>query len=199
MSTLPRTLPPWVLLCFALGLYAPPWPNAHLARPWCVDHPGESGATLGLPWPLAPTGATTPGAPLPIPLASLCLCPVACPAWTPRPLPQRAASKHSRGRSWPPCACPRQGEALSGTDGKHEEGEVPLTPPLLECSVGTRYQKFRLYRFCLSGTHPAENTPRSFSPQKFYNQKSGREAVGIGAAGDGSGGPLAAWQDYPCP
>jgi hypothetical protein len=102
-----------------------------------------------------------------------CCCCSACP--------QPSAPAPNPTTSLLPLALPlaRLSSVLSATDGELEEGEVPLTPPLLKCLVGTRHQKYRLYRLCPPGRPGLGHPPGEPTPQKFSNQKSGRVAGGV--------------------
>jgi len=106
--------------------------------------------------------------------------------------PQRPAPRYSSDRPRPSLPLARLSFVLPAPDGEHEEGEVPLTPPLLICSVSTRHQKFRLCLFVPRKT-PAWNTPpASTLPKNFLSKNPACVAGSIRAAGDGSGGPLGA-------
>jgi len=108
-----------------------------------------------------------------------CCCP-ACP-------------QHPSATTSPlPLPLARLSSVLSAPDPNTDTGEVPLTPPLLICSVSTRHQKFRLCLFVPRKT-PAWNTPpASTLPKNFLSKNPACVAGSIRAAGDGSGGPLGA-------
>ena len=72
-----------------------------------------------------------------------------------------------------PPALARLSFVLSATAPNTDTGEVPLTPPLLKCLVGTRHQKFRLWRFFPQRKPVLKMPPCLPDSQKFYKQKSG--------------------------
>ena len=131
------------------------------------------------------------------------LWPCSALAWLPCPAPCcccPACPQHPSATTSPlPLPLARLSSVLSAPDPNTDTGEVPLTPPLLICSVSTRHQKFRLCLFVPRKT-PAWNTPpASTLPKNFLSKNPACVAGSIRAAGDGSGGPLAAAQGYPLP
>jgi len=145
------------------------WP-----APWRADHQGEDDATLGLPWPLDPTGATTGASPPQRRLPCVCAL-VACPvlySWLPDPtLPQRAASERSSDRPPPHPALVWMRGVLSAPDPNTDTGERTFNPLILICSVGTRHQKFRLCLFFPSKKPGQKYPPRMGPRPKNYHMK----------------------------
>jgi len=124
------------------------------------------------------------------------LWPCSALAWLPCPAPCcccPACPQHPSATTSPlPLPLARLSSVLSAPDPNTDTGEVPLTPPLLICSVSTRHQKFRLCLFVPRKT-PAWNTPpASTLPKNFLSKNPACVAGSIRAAGDGSGGPLGA-------
>jgi hypothetical protein len=114
----------------------------HLARPWCVDHPGESVATLG--------AAAAPGPHRRRHHRSI----------TDRPLPPALAAHGPGPPGQPPP--PRRPAVpvrppLPGPKGKPGDGTP--TPPYRICPVRIRPPYFRLYRFVPRGDPGLEHPP----------------------------------------
>ena len=123
---------------------------------------------------------------------ALPLLALAYPARRPAAAAQRAPSTQAPRPAPLPLPLARLSSVLSAPDPNTDTGEVPLTPPLLICSVSTRHQKFRLCLFVPRKT-PAWNTPpASTLPKNFLSKNPACVAGSIRAAGDGSGGPLGA-------
>jgi hypothetical protein len=93
----------------------------------------------------------------------------ACPALPgpPRSSPQRPAPRYSSDRPRPSLPLARLSSVLSAPDPNTDTGEVPLTPLILICPVGTRHQKLRLYRFVFRQDAGGRHPPAIFSPKIF--------------------------------
>jgi hypothetical protein len=106
-----------------------------------------------------------------LPLLLLCLPWLPCPAC---PQHQRPAPRPAL------LPLPRPSSVLSATDPNTDTGEVPLTPLILICPVGTRHQKFRLCRLFPRAFPGRKHPPASTLSKKFISKNPACIDGGVG-------------------
>jgi hypothetical protein len=110
---------------------------------------------------------------------------------------------HPGPRPWVPPPAAASQPAKRGTPSANPETQTPgrdSYPPLSYMPGPDTTSKNSFISLLFSAGSRIEITPPAFIfPKNFQTKNPAWVAGGVGAAGDSSGGPLAAWQGYPCP